>query len=452
MMRLPRRRFLTALTGAAAAGVAAPIAARAATASSTIDATALGVRPNAAEDQSTILQRAIDHAAAAGAVLNLPAGVYRGGGLQLPSFAAIAGVPGATRVVMTSGPSLLAATGSEHVSLRGLILDGAHNPLPDRRGLVHVAQARALRIADCEIADAGRHGIALEASDGDVTGNTVSAADAAIFSLDARGLRISGNTVRGAGNGGILVWRSNAGDDGTLIVDNRIENIANRSGGSGQYGNAINIFRAGNVTVRGNRIANAAFSAVRGNAASNLQIVGNTCSGIDEVALYCEFGFEGAVIANNIVDGAAVGVSVTNFNEGGHLAVVQGNLIRNLKTRRPAGTDPNDGAGIGIGVEADTAVTGNVIENAPNIGIVAGFGQYLRDVTVNANVVRGADYGIAVSVAPGAGAAVIADNMISGARRAAIVGMEWNKAVTGDLSKDGAERYAQISVSGNRVQ
>src|SRR5215472_16405375 len=123
MMRLPRRRFLTALTGAAAAGVAAPIAARAATASSTIDATALGVRPNAAEDQSTILQRAIDHAAAAGAVLNLPAGVYRGGGLQLPSFAAIAGVPGATRIVMTSGPSLLAATGSEQVSLRGLILD-----------------------------------------------------------------------------------------------------------------------------------------------------------------------------------------------------------------------------------------------------------------------------------------------------------------------------------------
>jgi len=204
--------------------------------------------------------------------------------------------------------------------------------------------------------------------------------------------------------------------------------------------------------VRGNRIANAAFSAVRGNAASNVQIVSNTCSGIGEVALYCEFGFEGAVIANNIVDGAAAGISVTNFNEGGHLAVVQGNLIRNLKTRRPAGTDPNDGAGIGIGVEADTAVTGNVIENAPNIGIVAGFGQYLRDVTVNANVIRGADYGIAVSVAPGAGAAVIADNMISGARRAAIVGMEWNKAVTGDLSKDGAERYAQISVSGNRVQ
>ena len=121
--------------------------------------------------------------------------------------------------------------------------------------------------------------------------------------------------------------------------------------------------------MRGNRIAGAAFSAVRGNAASNLQIVGNTCTGLGEVALYAEFGFEGAIIANNIVDGAALGVAVTNFNKGGRLAVVQGNLIRNCCRGAPAGADPSDIAGIGIGVEADTAVTGNVIENAPTAGI-----------------------------------------------------------------------------------
>ena len=107
----------------------------------------------------------------------------------------------------------------------------------------------------------------------------------------------------GAGNGGILVWRSTQGDDGTLIVDNRIEGVMNKAGGSGQWGNAVNVFRADNVIVRGNRIRNASFTAVRGNAASNLQIVGNTCSSLGEVALYAEFGFEGAVIAHNIVDG-----------------------------------------------------------------------------------------------------------------------------------------------------
>ena len=79
---------------------------------------------------------------------------------------------------------------------------------------------------------------------------------------------------------------------------------------------------------------------------------------------------------------------MTNFNEGGRLAVVQGNIIRNLVADRAAGTDPNDSAGIGIGVEADTAVTGNVIENAPAAGILLGWGRYLRDVTVTGNVVR----------------------------------------------------------------
>src|SRR5262249_19934952 len=126
--------------------------------------------------------------------------------------------------------------------------------------------------------------------------------------------------------------------------------------------------------------------------------------------------------------------------------------VRNLLAKRPAGTDPEDGTGIGIGVEADSAVTGNVIENAPTAGISVGFGQHLRDVTVTGNVVRAAGMGIAVSVAPGAGGAVIADNLSAGAARGAIVGMEWKKPVTGDLARDGAARYAQLAISGNRVR
>jgi putative cofactor-binding repeat protein len=57
---------------------------------------------------------------------------------------------------------------------------------------------------------------------------------------------------------------------------------------------------------------------------------------LGEVGLYAEFAFEGAVIANNLVDEGATGISVTNFNEGGRLAVVQGNLIRNLFFRKGA--------------------------------------------------------------------------------------------------------------------
>ncbi len=455
-MTFDRRRLFAAVAGAASAGVATPVAAREMIGTpppprAEIDATTLGVRPNADLDQSAILQSAITRAAAAGSLLRLPPGVYRAGALQLPPYAALAGVIGSTRLVMTSGPSLLASTGSDYVSLSGLVLDGNHVALPDGRGLVHLTQGRALRLTDCMIVNAGGDGIRLDATAGEVTGNTViDAADYAIFSNDAVGLRIAGNTVQRAGNGGILVWRGKPGDDGTLVLDNRIEDVANKAGGSGQYGNGINIFRADNVIVRSNRIRNAAFSAVRGTSASNLQIVGNTCSGLGECALYAEFGFEGAVIANNIVDGAAVGISVTNFDKGGRLGVVQGNLIRNLVRQQPPGSDPNDT--IGISVEADTVVAGNVIESAKGVGIQGGWGPYLRDVTITANIVRDADFGIAVSIVSGAGAAVIANNLVSGARLGAIVGREWGKTVTGDLSKEGAERYAQLSIDGNRVR
>ncbi len=455
-MKFDRRRLFAAFAGAASAGATTPAAAREPFAAAPvpraeIDATTFGVRPNADIDQSTILQSAITRAAAAGSLLRLPPGVYRAGALQLPPYAAIAGVIGSTRLIMTTGPSLLMATGSDYVSISGLVLDGNHVALPDGRGLVHLAQGRALRLTDCMIVNAGVNGVTLDAIAGEITSSTViDAANHAIFSNDAAGLRIAGNTVQRAGNGGILVWRSKPGDDGTLVVDNRIEDIANKAGGSGQYGNAINVFRADNVIVRGNRIRNAAFSAVRGTASSNLQIAGNTCSSLGECAIYAEFGFEGAVIANNIVDGAAVGVSVTNFDKGGRLGVVQGNLIRNLVRQQPPGSDPNDTTG--IGVEADTVVNGNIIESAKGIGIQAGWGSYLRDVTIAANIVRGTDYGIAVSVVSGAGAAVIANNLVSGARLGAIVGKEWAKTVTGDLSKEGAERYAQLSIDGNRVR
>jgi uncharacterized secreted repeat protein (TIGR03808 family) len=455
-MTFDRRRLFAAIAGAASAGAATPSAARepfavASVPHSEIDATSLGVRPNADIDQSAMLQSAIARAAAAGSLLRLPPGVYRAGALQLPPFAAIAGVIGSTRLIMTSGPSLLMATGSDYVSISGLVLDGNHVTLPDGRGLVHLTQGRALRLIDCMIINAGGNGVTLDAIAGEMTGITViDAANHAIFSNDAAGLRIAGNTVQRAGNGGILVWRSKPGDDGTLVVDNRIEDVANKAGGSGQYGNAINVFRADNVIVRGNRIRNAAFSAVRGTSASNLQIVGNTCSGLGECAIYAEFGFEGAVIANNIVDGAAVGVSVTNFDKGGRLGVVQGNLIRNLVRQQPPGSDPNDT--IGISVEADTVVNGNIVESAKGVGIQAGWGSYLRDVTITANIVRNTDYGITVSVASGAGTAVIANNLVSGTPLGAIVGKEWAKTVTGDLSKEGAERYAQLSIDGNRVR
>jgi uncharacterized secreted repeat protein (TIGR03808 family) len=455
-MDLNRRDLIGAsVTGVAGALAMAPDPTHAAPLSSTLgrDATQYGVRPGSPEDQTRALQRAIDDAARAQVPLALPPGVYRTGMLHLQNGTQLVGIRGATRLVFNGGAALLQGEGAGHVGISNITLDGGGMPLPTRRGLIHCLGGRDIRIIDCEIAGSGGAGIWFEQVSGDVSGNIITAtASTAIVSFDAGGLLVSRNTIEGTNDNGIEILRTAIGDDSTQVLDNRIENIKAGPGGSGQYGNAINAFRAGNVIVRGNRIRNCDYSAVRGNSASNIQITGNSVSDVREVALYSEFAFEGAVIANNTVDGAAFGVSVCNFNEGGRIAVVQGNIIRNLLPKRPIGTAPDDEAGVGIYVEADSSVTGNVIENAPSFGIMAGWGTYLRDIVISGNVIRNAFIGVGVSVTPGAGTVLVNTNMISETPRGAVVGLDHARPVTADLAADGAQRFAQVVIGNNAVR
>ena len=452
-MTLDRRTLLTALTATGAAvPLSAAYAAPAPSGGFGMDVTKFKVRPNSVDDQSRALQEAINAAAGSRVPLFFPPGIYRAGDLMLPSGSHLIGVAGATRLQLGYGASLLATSRTEQIQLSGIIFDGGSRPLPEKRGLLTVRNTRDFVMRDCVVTSAGGTALMLESVDGEIA-NTLftGAAKAAIFSLDATGLAIRNNTIRNSGNNGILIWRSEKGDDGTIVSGNRIEDIASRDGGSGQNGNGVNIFRAANVMVCDNRIKNCAFSAVRGNAASNMQVRGNSASALGEVAIYSEFDFEGAVIANNTIDGAALGISVTNFNHGGRLAVVQGNLIRNLVTRGKAFVD-QEARGIGIGVEADTIVSGNVIEKAPVAGIWLGWKEYLRDVAVTGNIVRQSRIGIAVQVSKGAGSALVADNLISGTTMGAILGLDGLKRVTNDLSRDKPEQYAQLTINGNRVQ
>lgn len=321
-----------------------------------VNAVYLGVQPGSPDDQTQVLLRAIERACGAGVPLVLAPGVYRAGHLELPTGSHLIGMPGATRVVAAEDGRLASTNDADYVTLSGLI-EGNGSSLPDREGLLRLRRGRRIRIERCEAMAAGGHAIVLEQVEGEIAGNViVGPRGAAILSRDARGLVIVGNTIESAGNNGILIWGPHRADDGTLVADNRIEAINAKDGGSGQNVNAINIFHAGNVIVRGNRIRSAAFSAIRAHSASNLQIASNSWG---EVALHAEFGLEGAVIANNTVDGAAIGISITNFDHGGCLAVVQGNLVRNLMPKRPAGANPDDVAGVGIAVRADTAVTSN---------------------------------------------------------------------------------------------
>lgn len=275
------------------------------------------------------------------------------------------------------------------------------------------------------------------------------AADHALYAVESHDLSVTANHVFDCGNGGILVHRWQKGRDGTIVTGNRIARISARSGGTGQYGNGINIFRADDVMVSANHISDCAFSAIRSNAGSNVQISGNTCLGSGETAIYSEFGFEGAIVNGNLIDGAANGILIVNFNEGGRLASVTGNVVRNLRLEGPY---VHDGAGFGFGiaVEADTVVSGNTVENAPKWGLVLGWGPYMRGLVATGNLVRQSPVGCAVSVVEDAGSALISGNIFEETPEAAIAGYRWNERATGDLAQEGST-YAHLTIERNRT-
>jgi len=449
---MDRRKFLLSATAFTVSS--APVLASLGTPTlrGTIDASHLGMRPGAVDDQSRTLQKAIKQAVRDERPLYLPPGRYHVSNLTLPSGAHIVGVPGATRLTYGGRGHLMFAEGAERVRLQGLTFDGVNRPLGAHvSGLVHIRESKRLIIDDCEVLGSTKHGITLERVEGRINHTRITGAtEAGIYSVEANGLEISSNTVADCGNGGILVHRWKQGEDATIVTSNRIERIQSTNGGTGQFGNGINIFRANNVIVSNNRIADCAFTAVRSNAGSNVQIIGNNCMRSGETGIFSEFEFQGAIVSNNIVDGAANGIVLANFMQGGRMGVVSGNVVRNMKTTAPY-YDENETFGNGIFVEADTTVTGNVIENAPAHGLLLGWGPYLRNVSATGNVIRDARVGISVSVVEGARSTVIADNIIRSTREGAIVGYRWHKPVTRDLAVSGADKWSHLSILRNRV-
>jgi putative cofactor-binding repeat protein len=96
------------------------------------------------------------------------------------------------------------------------------------------------------------------------------------------------------------------------------------------------------------------YGRARQRAASNIQIIGNSCERLGEVALYAEFrsGRDHRKQSRRYGRERDLG---HEFQRGRPSAVVQGNLIRNLVRREQ---EPDDKRGEGIAVEADAVVSG----------------------------------------------------------------------------------------------
>ena len=413
-----------------------------------LDASAYGLIANSSSDQSTQLLSAVQAAVGLGYPLFIPAGRYQISNIDLPSNCKIIGVPGSSIFVSAPYEQIFFAHQQNRIHLEGLVFDGiAIGEKSEELDALTFEACSSLGIINCEIRNFSGNGIHLTTSSGRIENCFVHhVGQTGIWGQNNSNLRITNNQISNCHNGGIRVMRYENEHDGTIVTNNQISGIGS-DWGNGQNGNGINIFHADEVIVANNVITDCALSAIRANSTNNTIIRGNQCINSQEVAIFSEFAFSGSIISNNIVDGAATGISITNFDDGGRLAICANNIVRNILPFSPTNPDTTP---VGIFAEADTAITGNLVENVPGVGIGAGWGAFLRNVLVSNNIVRQTKIGIAVSVVAGAGAAKINDNMIIGASEAALAGAEWTQIVTADLAKDNG-LYPQISTSENTI-
>src|SRR5690606_34292109 len=153
--------------------------------------------------------------------------------IELPPRTRLAGVAGASRLIHGGAGAFLTASGAGRIELSDITIDGSNQFLSDRvRASLDIRNVDAVSITNCRFTGGSKGALSLEAVGGRIERNGIAgASDVGIYSVDARGLAIIGNSVADCGNGGILVHRREIGEDGTIVSGNRVERIRAVNGG-----------------------------------------------------------------------------------------------------------------------------------------------------------------------------------------------------------------------------
>ncbi|CUA85365.1 twin-arg-translocated uncharacterized repeat protein [Chelatococcus sambhunathii] len=388
------------------------------------------------------LQDAMNVARSNGKPLFIVAGTYdvgnlsvrtsNGGGAPLVMEAN----PGTVTLRFTTGTFFLEIDNVPDCVIRGITFNANGRPYAEsgNGGAITAYRAHRTRIDRCTVHGAPGMGIVFEqcgtrqtigttgtdepvSPAGAIAGCEVYNCDTAIFGVANVSLSVTGNVVRNCGNNGILIWQYSPRFDGSTVSGNVITYIEAQGGGTGQRGNGVNLYRAHGCTVTDNRIRYCKFSAVRANVCNDTIISGNNIYAMGEMAIYVEEtdgasgeNDVGTVVGSNLIDTCGSGISVTNFNNGGRLASITGNVVRNA--RQSNNPTVSYDTGTGISAEGDCVVNGNVVECALRYGIVVGTNNYARNLIASDNVIRRCGIGIAASANANAGHMLVTDNMI----------------------------------------
>lgn len=411
-----------------------------------LNVTSFGVSPTSGSEQTTAIQKAVDAAAAARVPLYFPAGVYLVARIRLRSTAILIGASGATSLRYIGQSSFIIGDDCREVRLEGLDFDGNRRPTaPDEggEGLITFRNVANFTIRDCRLRRALLNGVTARRSGGAISDTMFEdIGNIAVFSEDATGIAVTHTVQREIGNNGVVITRTQAGEEPSQIAFNRIERVRARAAGMGENGNAISVIRANGVMVTSNRVADCATSAVRLDAATNTQVLSNTCLRSGQTAIRAIGGSEGVVVGNNVVDGAAAGIAIDAGGDGSRLAIVQGNLVRNITLLRGS-------LGLGIVAEARTVISGNVVENTAGFGLQLGHGADMAELTATNNIIRSAPVGIAIAGEPEAGSVFVSANLVSGAADGAIRAMRDGQAMGPDLARAAAVDRPNFAIFGN---
>ena len=429
---------------------------------------------------SDTMQVILSQAVTTGLPVQVRPGNYDFGNTSISGPIVVLGIPSAVNFRMTAGSQYILYMGAfSSAHFFGITFDGQNAAFTANagliiQGLVNMQKASATLVSkasferctfknstlsglsvnevrtsvkDCVFSACQRKSIGVVSVDElAVTGSRFEDQDHAIHCSPgaASNVNIDGNVIKRCRRNGIAFEPS-----GTAKINQNISIRGNKitkllaadvwavsrtdPASTGGQGNGILLYLSNNAVISGNDVSDCQFSAIRTNVASQLTISGNLCRCSGETALYVEtvgisVGELGAVVDGNLVYGGGAGISVVNFNTQGKFSTVSGNIVRDIATRDITHSGGSyKTAGTGIYVEADSAVTGNTIQNC-YFGLALGTGTFTSDLVAPGNVIRQTTLGIGVSGAS-TKEILISGNLIAGYSSGAIKTFTYSETV-----------------------
>lgn len=408
----------------------------------TLDTTVVAVEaassPGTGWTAAASLQAVLNAARSARLPLFLKAGTYVTGALDVTTTTGggnpleLVAEPGTVTIRLSgSGSHLLNVVGVYSVSIRGINFDGNNHALTGAgtQGLVRFdgTTASDFALTDCAVYNSTKAGVVVvNGAQGHITNNHIYHCQTGVYSYDGL-VSVEGNRLVDLFDNGICVWTSTATGNGSLVRNNTINWIANASGGTGEYGNGILVFRSGNVKVAENNIFNAKYSAIRLNGTRDCHVLNNHCWNLREVAIFIEapgagIDLSGCVVSGNTIDTAGHGISVANaglYSDGAaRRCIVSNNVINNMVINEISdpGYTPSKTGGKGISVEVDADVMGNVIQNTQGAAISLGTNDATRNIMAVGNLTMACPMGIGYSANGAASTVLISSNVVRGYR------------------------------------